>query len=108
MLAKLIKTSAVGLGFYLLGTTLSLAGCVSMESGAALGAWIVVNNCSDTVMGKFCYDDDSAMSCQSGGGGFGPLHAGETETVTPPGAGYVTWHTSYCDYDAWMQGTCRT
>lgn len=78
--------------------------CMRMEDGGSLGTWSVVNECDYEVIGDFCYYDDSPMSCDSGGGGFGPLDPGETEAVTPPES-TTRYHLDWCPYDEWP-GDC--
>lgn len=80
--------------------------CVRMEEGGGLGAWVVINQCGYKAIGSFCYEDDSPMSCRSGGGGFGPLDSGDTETVSPPDMSPVRWRATWCDYDDWVSGDC--
>jgi len=85
--------------------------CISMREapGTGGGVWQVVNACSFSVVGNFCYADSSAMGCVNHGGGFGTIPAGGTAGVSPPNKSNgapIQYFTHVCKADEWDSGIC--
>jgi len=82
--------------------------CVSMDDkGTADHGWRVVNRCSYTAYGSWCYDDDGIHSCaKRRKGGFGPIGPGKSEAVAASPGGAGKYRITWCDYEHWLKGRC--
>lgn len=76
--------------------------CVTMAPSPRSGFWQVTNGCSHRVIGRFCYENDRYFDCGSrSGGGFGPIEAGQSESVSGPTSQQPRWRVHYCNYSDW-------
>ncbi|MBX7248064.1 MAG: hypothetical protein K1X35_03330 [Caulobacteraceae bacterium] len=83
--------------------------CVTMDNrGTGGSGWRVVNSCSYTAIGAWCYDDDGYFSCSTHQkGGFGPLGPGRSENVSSSPRGNASYRIAWCDYDDWKANRCE-
>lgn len=82
--------------------------CVTMDNkGTGGSGWRVVNSCSYTAIGSWCYDDDGIFSCSTHQkGGFGPLGPGRSENVSSSPRGNAGYRIAWCDHEDWKANRC--
>lgn len=72
---------------------------------------MLLNNCSVRVFGNHCWESDrAACNCFQGSVcGFGPIVPGGKSMISGPGRNIegAKLRLSYCNYDDWVQGTCK-